>query len=488
MSFRRRVVIFSAAAVTIAIVIASVVIYLLVRAELRNRIDEDLVHDATVTFDLPILRRGALPPLEIGGAASGPGGQQPQSGDRDEGSSGGPDRERLILPTGPLGGASVYAQLVEADGTVISPSPGEARIPETAEALAVAAGEREPYFRDADLGGADVRIYTAPVEGGGAIEVARSLDEVEHALGRLGLILAAVSLGGVALGAGLGTLVSRAALAPVARLSRAAREVAETRDLSRRIDPRGGSELGALARSFNTMLKALEGSLDSQRQLVADASHELRTPLASLRTNIEVLAHAERMGNEARERLLADVIAQLDELTVLVGDLVDLARDAELEREPATELRLDLLVAETVELARTRDPLVRIALDTEPCAVRGVAQSLERAVSNLLDNAIKWSPPGAEVEVAVAADGEVRVRDHGPGIDPEDADRVFDRFYRAPSSRGLPGSGLGLAIVRRVAESHGGTVEALAAPGGGALLRLSLPPVAEPAVEYLPSS
>ena len=222
------------------------------------------------------------------------------------------------------------------------------------------------------------------------------------------------------------------------------------------------------------MLNALEGSLDSQRQLVADASHELRTPLASLRTNIEVLAHSTHMEPDSRERLLGDVVAQLDELTVLVGDLVDLARDTELE-EPVEDLRLDHLVSEAVEVAMTRNPHVRIDLETEPCTVRGNAQGLGRAVSNLIDNAIKWSEPWQAVEVTVTASGAISVRDHGPGIDDADLPRVFDRFYRSASSRGLPGSGLGLAIVRRVAENHGGCAEAESPPGGGALLRLRIP-------------
>ncbi|MGH2985381.1 MAG: sensor histidine kinase, partial [Solirubrobacterales bacterium] len=250
-----------------------------------------------------------------------------------------------------------------------------------------------------------------------------------------------------------------------------------THDLSRRIDPRGGRELGDLARSFNTMLNALETSLDSQRQLVADASHELRTPLASLRTNIEVLAKSKRMPEAARERLLADVVAQLDELTLLVGDLVDLARDAELDEQAAVTLRLDRLVEGAVERARTHTASVQISLAASPCTVRGVESTLERAVYNLLDNAIKWSPDGGEVEVEVSQSGEVSVADRGPGIEAEDMPHVFDRFFRSATARELPGSGLGLAIVRRAAETHGGTVRAESRPGGGTLIRLRLPAV-----------
>jgi two-component system, OmpR family, sensor histidine kinase MprB len=445
MSFRTRVVLLSATAVTLAIVVASALVYVLVRGELRGRVDSDLRTDAARTFADPIVRDG-----------------------------------RLVLPTGPLGGPTLSAQLVEAGGgDVIRPSDRTIRLPVTTETYAVAAGEREAFFEDVNADGTHMRVYTTEVERGEALQVARSLEEVDEVLDELALVLALVGLGGIALGAGLGVLVSRAALSPVARLSRAAREVAATHDLSRRIDPRGGRELGDLARSFNTMLNALETSLDSQRQLVADASHELRTPLASLRTNIEVLARSERMPDAARERLLADVVAQLDELTVLVGDLVDLAREAELDEQAAVPLRLDRLVEGAVERARTHTASVRISLAASPCTVRGVESTLERAVYNLLDNAIKWSPAGAEVEVEVSESGEVSVADRGPGIEAEDMPHVFDRFFRSAAARELPGSGLGLAIVRRAAETHGGTVRAESRPGGGTLIRLRLPAVSE---------
>lgn len=446
MSFRTRVVLLSATAVTLAIVVASVLVYVLVRSELRGRVDSDLRTDAARTFADPIVRDG-----------------------------------RLVLPTGPLGGPTLSAQLVEAgSGDVIGPSDRTIRLPVTAETRSVAAGERAAFFEDVNADGTHVRVYTTEVERGEALQVARSLEEVDEVLDELALVLALVGLGGIALAAGLGVLVSRGALSPVARLSRAAREVAATHDLSRRIDPRGGRELGDLARSFNTMLNALETSLDSQRQLVADASHELRTPLASLRTNIEVLAKSERMPDAARERLLADVIAQLDELTVLVGDLVDLAREAELDEQAAVPLRLDRLVEGAVDRARTHTASVRISLAASPCTVRGVESTLERAVSNLLDNAIKWSPDGGEVEVEVSESGEVSVADRGPGIEAEDMPHVFDRFFRSAAGRELPGSGLGLAIVRRAAETHGGTVRAESRPGGGTVIRLRVPAVSEP--------
>ncbi|HEV8296919.1 MAG TPA: HAMP domain-containing sensor histidine kinase, partial [Acidimicrobiales bacterium] len=231
----------------------------------------------------------------------------------------------------------------------------------------------------------------------------------------------------------------------------------------------------ALATSFNAMLGELDASVNRQRQLVADASHELRTPLASLRTNIEVLQRADRLDPEDRRQLLSDVNAQLEELTVLVRDVMDLARGDE-QQDPPEPVALDRLVAQVVERARRHRPTLTIDLATEPCTVIGVASRLDRAVANLVDNAAKWSAPGSTVNVVVR-DGAVIVRDHGPGFNAEDLPHVFDRFYRAANARGLPGSGLGLAIVRQVADAHHGTVTASNAPDGGALLELRIPVV-----------
>ena len=259
------------------------------------------------------------------------------------------------------------------------------------------------------------------------------------------------------------------------RLDRTAEEVAHTGDLGRRIEVEGRDEVARLAHTFNEMLSALETSQESQRRLVMDASHELRTPLTALRTNIEVLAADDQLDAAGRRRLLGDVTAQLEDLSRLVADVVSLARGAEAadERE---DLRLDALVRRAVERARLHAPGLAFALESAPTQVHCSPGQLERAVGNLLDNAAKWSPPGGTVEVRVR-DGEVSVRDHGPGIDPVDLPHVFDRFYRAAAARRTPGSGLGLAIVRQAAEAHGGTVTASAAPGGGALLTLRLPVV-----------
>jgi two-component system sensor histidine kinase MprB len=311
----------------------------------------------------------------------------------------------------------------------------------------------------------------APLAGGGAIVVSRVIDYIDHDLERLRLILILVSLGAVAAAAIAGALVSRATLAPVLRLTAAAERVARTRDPSERVPTSGGGELARLGGAFNTMLGALEESLETQRRFVADASHELRTPLTSMATNIEVLKQAERLDPDQRARLFGDLEREAHEMRDLITALLELARgDANLERRP---VQLDELVASAVDRARARFPEVGWEERLEPTEVEGVPERLERAVWNLLENAGKWTTNGKPVEVRLAG-RELTVRDHGPGIAPEDREHVFDRFYRASAARSLPGSGLGLAIVREVAEAHGGSVTVEEPPGGGALLRLSL--------------
>ena len=445
-SFRQRLVLLSAAAVAVAVVLASCITFLVVRNELRGQVDDRLVD---VVSRIPVPAELLLP------------GTVPQSGEN-----------VLVLPSGPLGSRDTYAQIVRPDGTVVRPRGTRIELPADQRVLEVARGDRKAFFSDRTIGGVHARVYTAALPTGDAVQAARPLEDVDRTLRHLLFALALVSLGGVALAVWLGLLVARAALTPVKQLTDAAEHVARTRDLSRRIRADRTDELSRLGASFNTMLEALSSSQQAQRQLVADASHELRTPLTSLRTNIEVLSSG-ALPPEDRERLLADVVAQLGELTLLVSDLVDLARGDEPAAVPE-DVRLDLLVADAVERARRHAPDKTFFMDLEPSLVEGVPGRIDRAVANLIDNAAKWSPPGGQIEVSVSG-GEVSVRDHGPGIADSDLPHVFDRFYRAPAARGLPGSGLGLAIVRQVAQSHGGTVTAERANGGGARMRLTLP-------------
>ncbi|MFO7249782.1 MAG: HAMP domain-containing sensor histidine kinase [Actinomycetes bacterium] len=299
------------------------------------------------------------------------------------------------------------------------------------------------------------------------------LDKVAALQAELGWPFIVVALGGLLLAAVLGYIAARTALRPVATLTAVAERVAATRDLGTRIEVDRDDELGSLARSFNTMLDALERSAKAQRRLVADASHELRTPLAALRTNVELLRRADRLDPAERAELLRDTLEGLEELSALVSDVVELARD----EEPSVlfeDVRLDEIVERVTARARAYYPRVRFTVHLEPAVVYGVPDRLTRAVANLLDNAGKYSPEGGVVEVRLRG-GELTVRDHGPGIAEEDLPYVFDRFYRAPSARSMPGSGLGLAIVRQVVEGHGGTVEAANAPGGGTVVRMRLP-------------
>jgi two-component system sensor histidine kinase MprB len=336
----------------------------------------------------------------------------------------------------------------------------------------VAAGEAGPFFTDTTVEDTHVRVLTFQYQPGLALQIPRPLVEVDNTLDRLRTFLILITLAGIGLAVALGLLVSRAAIAPVARLTRATERVTETGDLSERIDSDGQDELSRLAESFNAMLGALEESTKAQRQLVADASHELRTPLTSLRTNFEVLMSDRELDPHERRRLLDDVVEQIGEMTTLIAELIELARGDQLPSKPQ-DVRLDLVAQEAVERARRDRPGVTFNTDLRESVVRGVPSSLERAIGNVLDNAAKWSPPGGEVDVNVE-DGTVTVRDRGPGIDEADMPHVFDRFYRSPSARTMPGSGLGLAIVRQVAEAHGGEVVAERAEGGGTRITLRL--------------
>ena len=435
MSFRARLALVAAAAVALAVVLASVATYVVVRDKLRDTVDEALRERAVEISDRPL--------------------------------------EAIFRGPGPrFGEAGGYPQLVRSDGETFLPPSASAPLPVNEGVLEVAKGSRKGFFQDADVSGTHLRVLTFPVAEDHALQIARPLTEVEKTLDRVRLYLILIALGGIAVAAAMGLVVARAALAPVRRLTAATETVTETGDLSERIDSGGQDELGRLAESFNTMLGALEESNRKQRQLVSDASHELRTPLTSLRTNIEVLARDESMKPAEREHLLRDVVAELTEMTALITELVELARgDAQPPQMEA--VRLDLLVSELLERARRTAPGVEFEADLEETTVVGAPASVERAIWNLLDNAAKWSAPGSRVEVRVA-DGEVVVRDHGPGIDEDDLPKVFDRFYRAPAARGRPGSGLGLAIVRQVAEAHGGRVVAERAEGGGTRMTLRL--------------
>jgi two-component system, OmpR family, sensor histidine kinase MprB len=451
MTLRSRLVLAAAAAVAVGVVVASVIVFFLVRGELRASIDRGLEKKAAHIADGPL--------------AGGPGERSRLA-----------DRGRRPLPDEP----GHYLQLVDTAGVATRPRRETPPLPVSTQTRDVAAGRADAFFSEAHVRGVHVRMLTAPVAAGGAVQVTRPMTEVDDQLAQIKLWLFLVALGGVATAVLIGLLVARAALTPLKKLTKTAEYVTRTRDLRSRIDVDSGDELGRLAVTLNTMLEALEQALDateravrSQRQLVADASHELSTPLTSLRTNIELLLRSDELPRRDREEIARDVIEQLAEMSHLIDELVELAHGDEQPFEPE-EVRLDVVVDDAVARILRGFPQVDVVADVRPTVVMGMQPLIARAVTNLLENAAKWSPADRPVEVRVA-DGSITVRDHGPGIAKEDLPHVFDRFYRARNARRTPGSGLGLAIVKQVAEAHGGSVSAEAPPGGGTLMRLTLP-------------
>jgi len=457
MPMRQRLAWVAASAVALAVVIAAIVCYMVVRSQLLGQVDSALRQQAVAVQD--------------GEATLG---QAPPG-----------------LPAS-AGGPAQYYQLVAADGE----TNGDLTLPITAQVNAVANNSANAFLSNVQIGGSRFRMLTFPAtlrsslgEIPGAVQLARPLDGIENILGNLRLVLLLVCAGGVALAAVLGRLAARRVLAPLAEVAQTARHIEETEDLSSRIQYHADDEVGQLAARFNAMIERLQGSraaLDesvrAQRQLVADASHELRTPITSLRTNIEVLMAGDRLSDDDRHRLLADVLEQSEELSALIGDVIELAR-GDLPITSAEDVRLDRLVADCLTRARRDFPDVRFESLVEPTVVDGVPERLARAVNNLVDNAAHHSAAGGLVEVKVDQHG-VQVRDHGTGIDPADLPYVFDRFFRGANSRGRQGSGLGLAIVRQAAVQHGGSVEAANAPDGGAVFTLRLPTVSEDQLDH----
>jgi two-component system sensor histidine kinase MprB len=436
-SFRLRVTLFTAAAVAVAAIGASIAMYFVVQDQLIHQVDQNLQ-----------------------AAASGPI-REP----------GGPFRRG---PSDVSNRPEVFGQVINATGAVVQGDGGYS-IPGlvTTEVKNVAAGKASEFWATATASDLRVRIYVKPVQNG-AVELVQELGPIDAALAQTRLLLIAFAAGAILLAAALGALIGRAALAPVKRLTATVEEVTKTRDLSRRVAARGRDELSRLGTSFDAMLGQLETSLRSQRQLVADASHELRTPLTSLRTNLELLERGQPTDPVERQQLLGDLVTQMERMTTLVGDLIEVAREEETPM-PFEELQLEEIVHEVVDDMSFRYPKVHFNVTSSPSSIKGVKVRVARAITNLLDNAAKYSPPGATVDVAVA-NGEISVRDHGPGVAAEDATRVFDRFWRSNDARHLPGSGLGLSIVKDVAESHGGsvTLERPIDGGGGARFRLRL--------------
>jgi two-component system, OmpR family, sensor histidine kinase MprB len=474
MTLRARIAAAASISVAVAVVGAALGAYLAVRSDLRGEVDRSL-RERAQTFAFVGAHPGTPRLRQPGGAGNSPFGPGSRGGfgsGGGSGSGGGPEPLPTHVRPAPFGGPSGYVQFISPGGELHVPG-GQGTSPQ----IAIGASDRSIAIRgdgsslsDRTANGTRLRVLVSGLGSQGAVLIALPLTEVDHELRRLLLLLAIIGAAGILLAGLLGALVARTALAPVDRFTKRAETLTGSLELSERLEVHGRDELARLARSFNTTLDALERSVEVQRHMIADASHELRTPIASLRANIQVLQEAERLPAHEQESLRADVVEELDQLTALVGDVVELARGAKSTEAPE-DVRLDEVVAQALDRARRRVH-VRFEVDLAPTLVSGEASRIGRAVSNLLDNACKWSARDGVVEVELH-EGVLTVRDHGPGFERDDLPFVFDRFYRADRARKLPGSGLGLAIVRQAAEAHAGWVKAENASGGGALLSVS---------------
>jgi two-component system sensor histidine kinase MprB len=445
MSLRRRIAGAAALAVAAAAVSVTVISYVSTRSHLLGE----------VKSELRIRAQAFLRPHPAGGE---PAGQLPRQ-----------EPGEFQIPGQPFGGAPGAFQVVNPDGSVVYHNLE--RLPVTPQVLTIAHNGSGTLFYDAHVGPGHthVEIYAAwDSPDHHVVEVALPLSDDDAVLHGLLLPYGLLIGGGVLLAALLGLAISRSALAPIERFIARTERVTRELDRPARLEDTNVVELRRLGTAFNQTLDALERSIESQRQLVADASHELRTPIAALRSNIQIFLESERLPADERAGLQQSILAELDELTQVVADVLALARGA----SPATRvepLELDTLVREAVERTQRRAPDLQFELDLEPTVVVNNLERVSRAVTNLIDNGRKWSPADGRVEVTLR-DGMLTVRDHGPGFNELDLPHVFDRFYRAETARRMPGSGLGLAIVKQAALAYGGHVEAANAPDGGAIV------------------
>jgi two-component system sensor histidine kinase MprB len=442
MSLATRISLLAACAVGLAVSIASLAAYVSIRDQLHNQLDQSLLRRAEEAAHGQLAEIGVLTDPSLFDV---------------------------------WGAADLRIFLVYEDGSVRPRRAAELVSPVSEAEQAVATTGVGYSLRTITQDGVKLRAATVPASEGKALMFVQSMQPIENTLDRMGLVLLLVGAGGIVAAAIIGLAVARSALMPVRRLSAAADTIARTEQLQP-IAVTGDDELASLASSFNKMLASLAASRERQRRLVADAGHELRTPLTSLRTNLELLAQADRRGgltSGQRNEIFSDVIAQVEELSTLVGDLVELARDEPVQSAPEP-VDLAALVDRAIERVKRRTLGADFDVTTAPWWVMGESGILERAVTNLLDNAVKWSPSGGGVRVELDH-GTLTVSDSGPGIDEADLPMIFDRFYRAERARAMPGSGLGLAIVRQAAERHGGSVSAANREPHGATFTLRLP-------------
>lgn len=456
MSLRARIALAAAAAVAAVTVLLGAIGYFPTRAQLIDQLRQQLQQKAD----------GLLSSDQQDGHGPGP---------QDHSQSNGCSGEFDGFANSALGAASGYVQFICPGGLSHAADGGTPQLPVTSAVRALARAGNGKFFYSAYVSRTHVEVLAVadPVDNR-AIEVALPLTQVDRALSSLVatfLILIGV---GVALAAAIGALVSRAAVAPLNRFSSRTETVTSALDRPERLEEVGPHELRRLAVSFNRTLDALERSAHAQRHLIADASHELRTPMAALRSNIQIFLDSDRLPLDERHGLRDAIMAELDDLTQLVSDVLELARGARADDHP-DPVELDEVVWEAVARAQRRAPGIRFVVDAQPTVIVATVDRVNRAVTNVIDNARKWSPPDGVVEVSLR-EGTMTVRDHGPGFAEHDLPHVFDRFYRSQDARRMPGSGLGLSIVKQAAEARGGGVSASNAPDGGAVVTITFEP------------
>ncbi len=457
-SLRSRLALLTTAIIAVMFAAGSVATYLVVRQQQRNEVDRFLAQRAV------LVRTGGGSAFDRDDVRFGPGAP---GGDRPRGAA-----SALFTP-------DAIAQLLSSAGGIVKVRD-QPQLPVAPSDLAAAGATGAPSIalRDVTVAGVEYRMLTTSLGNGTAVQVARDLTESNTVLAALRNRLLVIAFVGTVLASAAAWMVTRRTTAPVRRLAAAAEHVAVTQDLSTSLPQGGPEEVARLGRSFDTMLTALASSREQQQRLVMDASHELRTPLTSLRTNIELLHRAPDLPSEQRRELVDDANAELVELSDLVNQLVALATEGPAD-EALSPVDLVEVADQVAERARRRTSRPVDVVTTGPTVVVVRPGQIERVVSNLVDNALKYSPPDAAVQVEVGGGGghaKLVVHDHGRGIPAEDRTRVFDRVYRGASTRAsVTGSGLGLAIVRQVVEAHGGSVTLGDEPGGGATVGFTLP-------------
>ncbi|MFM7552360.1 MAG: sensor histidine kinase [Actinomycetota bacterium] len=473
MSLRLRIALASALAVVVAFAIGGVVTYEAARRSLYAEVDDSLR-----TAAIREAQAAARPdPAGAAAAASAQEQLQADGEDDDRDHERDDDRDRDDRPFGgPLngrfGGPGIFAELIDGSGTIVRLPAGEDPLPPADEAAEIAARGRGSDFQTIRYEGEPIRVLVVGLRPDLALQVGRSVEDVEGSLERLQRLLLLAGIGGAIIAVALGWLVADRGLVPLRRLAADVDDAAQARDLTRRLPERGGAESARLAAAVNDLMAGLDEARRAQDQLVADAAHELRTPLTALRTDIETLGDPSIELADEDRRQIADALGrEIDDVARMVTGIVDLARGAR-PVERSEDLRLDDLVADVVARARSRRPEAVIELDAEPAAMTGDPTRLERAIANLVENALLHG--AAPVHVRVRP-GEVVVDDAGPGIPPDQREAMFERFRRGVGVQDRPGSGLGLAIVRQDVAAHGGTVAIGDAPGGGCRITVRLP-------------